>query len=130
MFEVFDANESGSIEFNEFLLALSALSDRDVSKRLHLAFKIYDLNGNGQVDAKELTKMIDALQDLKGVTKKDREEGGLTKMAVGTILRCLDKNDDGALTEDEFVEGCLNNDIVMQLLLPPTTTTTNTNSSK
>lgn len=116
VFAVFDADSNGYIDFTEFLLALSALSDRDQSKRLHLTFKIYDKNKNGQIDAKELAEILDALLDLKGVPKT----GAMSVQSlVDTVLKSIDKDKNGTLSEEEFVDGCLGNTTIMNLLLPP-----------
>jgi neurocalcin delta len=37
-FETFDANDDGSIDFDEFLLAISATSQGDINDRLSVAF--------------------------------------------------------------------------------------------
>lgn len=121
VFDVFDINSNGSIEFNEFLLALSALSDRDVAKRLHLAFKVFDINRNNSIDAAEMTKVLEALYDLKGIAKKEREGENSVKNRVEIVFRSLDKDHSNTLSEEEFVEGCLNDAFIMHLLLPPTT---------
>ena len=46
------------------------------------------------------------------------------KMAEGYALAFfveMDTNEDGEITEEEFVEGCLNNEIISDLLVNPFT---------
>ena len=38
VFSVFDADQSGRIDFTEFLIAISVSTQKDVKKKLHLAF--------------------------------------------------------------------------------------------
>ena len=59
-------DKSGSIDFVEFLVALSVSSQKDIHKKLRLAFRYYDSNCNGKIDRKEMTQMITAIYELKG----------------------------------------------------------------
>lgn len=115
---MFDTDESGFISFNEFLLAVSALSEGDLSKRLHLAFKIYDINDDRSIDSKEMTKLVEALFDLKGMPKDQRTGENSASSRVKTIFEKLDINEDKTLNEQEFVDGCTNDQFLISLLLP------------
>ena len=49
MFQLFDADSDGTIDFNEFVKALSTLSDRGtLDEKLALSFLIYDADGDGK----------------------------------------------------------------------------------
>jgi neuronal calcium sensor 1 len=37
-----------------------------IDKKLHLAFQMYDKNGNGKIDKKEMLKIVTAIYDLTG----------------------------------------------------------------
>ena len=60
-FATFDANNDGTIDFDEFLLAIAATSQGDLDDRLEVAFEMYDVSGDGQIDQKELSNMILAM---------------------------------------------------------------------
>ena len=60
-FATFDANNDGTIDFDEFLLAIAATSQGNVDDRLEVAFEMYDVSGDGQIDQKELSNMIAAM---------------------------------------------------------------------
>jgi hypothetical protein len=60
-FATFDANNDGTIDFDEFLLAIAATSQGDLDDRLEVAFEMYDVSGDGQIDQKELSNMIAAM---------------------------------------------------------------------
>jgi hypothetical protein len=60
-FTTFDINNDGSIDFSEFLLAIAATSQGNIDDRLSVAFDMYDTSGHGQINQKELARMIAAM---------------------------------------------------------------------
>jgi len=42
-------------------LAIAATSQGDLDDRLELAFEMYDISGDGQIDQKELANLISAM---------------------------------------------------------------------
>jgi Ca2+-binding EF-hand superfamily protein len=118
VFTVFDTDRSGKIDFSEFLIAISVSSQGDVKKKLNLAFQMYDTNHNGKVDKKEMEKIINAIYDLLGETNRKGDND--PKNRVAAIFTKLDKDNSGFLTQQEFVEGCLGDPILMAFLAPNT----------
>ncbi len=100
-------------------MVISALSDKELNKRLALAFKIIDLNDDHKIDVKELTLIIDAIADLKSIQKNEMKNENSAKAMATSIFTKLNKDHDKFLTEDEFVEGCINEPSFVALLLPP-----------
>ena len=118
VFNTFDVDKNGYISFHEYLLAISALSNGDLNYRLHLLFKVYDLNSNGVIDATELEKVLDSLFSLKGVAKENQIGEKSAKDRVKFIFQKFDKDHNQELSEDEFVTGCLEDPYIMAILLP------------
>jgi hypothetical protein len=72
----------------------------------------------GKIEMKEFEKIIDALYELKDVPKEKRSgENSPTNIAKSVYVK-LDKDETKCLTEDEFVEGCLSDESLVQTLLP------------
>ncbi|CAF0716363.1 unnamed protein product [Brachionus calyciflorus] len=116
IFNVFDSDKSGKIDFTEFLIAISTSSQGDIKKKLKLGFKLYDTNNNGKIDKKEMAKLIEAIYDLTG--EQNRKNDNDPKQRVESIFNKLDRDHNGTIDENEFIEGCLSDQILMRLLVP------------
>jgi len=77
---------------------------------------MYDINRNGQIDKKEMTKVITAIYDLLG--EENRKGDNSPENRVKKIMEKLDVNDDKSISRDEFVDGCLKDETLRQLLAP------------
>ncbi|CAF2529611.1 unnamed protein product [Rotaria sp. Silwood2] len=100
---MFDANHDGTIDFNEYLLAVAATSQGDLDDRLEVAFDICDTSDDGQINQKELATMISAAYDLLGET--DRKGDNDPKKRATEIITKLDIGGDKKLNKYEFIAG-------------------------
>lgn len=116
VFDAFDNNKNDQIEFTEFLLAICALSETSWENKLHSAFKIYDLDKNNKLDVNEVKRIIEALYDLKNVPESMRANENSPENKAKLIFKLLDSDQDDFLSEDEFVNGLLNNFDFISLL--------------
>jgi len=66
IFNVFDDNKDGSINFQEFVTALSVMTRGDPNEKLEFAFSMYDLDGNGFIDKEEMQQIMEAFYKLVG----------------------------------------------------------------
>ena len=115
-FDTFDTNDDGSIDFDEFLLAISATSQGDLDERLSVAFDMYDISDDGFIDQKELVKMISAMYDLVGQT--DRHGANDPKKRAADIIAKLDVGGDRKLNKQEFIAGCKGDPAIRRMLAP------------
>ena len=58
LFHAYDADQNGVIDFKEFLLVMSVSAKGTVVDKLRWAFKLYDLDGSGQVSRDEAIEII------------------------------------------------------------------------
>ena len=117
VFRIFDADKNGSIDFKEFLLAINITSKGTPKEILEYAFKLYDVDGNGRIDQREMSQIILAIYELMGAKRFKPQDTPEERTKI--IFSQMDKNTDGYLSEEEFLQGCLKDNEVPNLLSPP-----------
>ncbi|KAL6849764.1 hypothetical protein ACO1O0_009309 [Amphichorda felina] len=88
-----DADGSGAIDFEEFLVMMARKgAGSDPDKELREAFKVFDRDGTGTISREE----------LKDVMKSLGED--LTEDEIDEMLKLADKDGDGTIDYEEFAE--------------------------
>ena len=116
VFKAFDLDGSGVIDFIEFLFAISIISQGNTKEKLLMSFNLFDIDKNGRIERKEMEKLIVAIYDLLG--EEDRVGCRSPDEKVKEIMNKLDKDGNGSISADEFIEGCLTDERLRQFLSP------------
>ncbi|BHF78392.1 neuronal calcium sensor [Sparganum proliferum] len=115
VFRTFDKDNSGKIDFKEFLLAINITSGGQPKEKLDWAFQMYDINGNGTIEKGEMVEIIKAIYSMLGA---DESTVDLTPEArTEEIFEKMDFNHDGVLTRKEFMDGCIADQQLYSMLL-------------
>ena len=92
MFQLFDADSDGTIDFNEFVKALSTLSDRGtLDEKLALSFLIYDADGDGKISRTELSDIFKACLTENDLKLTEEQVSGYVDFTFKN-LKTADKN--------------------------------------
>lgn len=90
MFRSVDSDNSGFIDYSEFVVAAMNEKQLTSNDKLQAAFKMFDKDGSGVISA-------DEIKDVLGFG------GNLDTKAIDTIIRQVDENGDGEISFEEFV---------------------------
>jgi len=125
LFEAFDSDQSGEIEFSEYLIALSVLQFGTSEDKLRLIFEQFDTDKNGKITSQELVSMITAIYKLNNSRASIRSNRSSSfsinidaKEKAREIMRKLDSDNNGTVSIAEFVSGCLADEELKQFLAP------------
>ena len=86
-----DDNGDNEIDFDEFLILMkSRIGERDPEKELKDAFAVFDTDGSGSIDRKELKRLMKKLGQA------------LTEAELDAMMDEVDTNGDGEISFEEF----------------------------
>nr|ALS04147.1 calcineurin subunit B isoform 1 [Acartia pacifica] len=94
---IFDRDNSGEIDFKEFVegLAMFVVKSTEREQKLKFLFSVYDLDGDGLIANDEL---FTVLKMMVGSNLKDTQ----LQQMVDKTINALDKDEDGKINFEEF----------------------------
>ncbi|SPO05859.1 related to regulator of phosphatidylinositol-4-OH kinase protein, partial [Cephalotrichum gorgonifer] len=116
VFNVFDSDKSGSIDFKEFICSLSITSRGKMDDKLDWAFQLYDIDGDGKISYDEMLSIVEAIYKMVGSMVKLPEDEDTPEKRVRKIFRMMDKDENGSLDLQEFKEGSKRDDTIVSAL--------------
>ena len=93
MFKAVDTDNSGFIDYSEFVVAAMNENQLTTNEKLAAAFKMFDKDGSGIISPDEIKEVLSF--------------GGTNQMSKSTlemIVKEVDENGDGEISFEEFVE--------------------------
>merc|ERR1711990_522031 len=93
MFKAVDTDNSGFIDYSEFVVAAMNENQLTTNEKLAAAFKMFDKDGSGIISADEIKEVLSF--------------GGTNQMSKATldmIVKQVDENGDGEISFEEFVD--------------------------
>ena len=96
MFAKVDADNSGSIDYSEFIVATMNEKNLLSNNKLQTAFKMFDKDGGGSISIDEIKQVLSFGKSLD-------------EKVVEEIIKQVDENGDGEISFDEFAQMMLKN---------------------
>ncbi|XP_071663457.1 Kv channel-interacting protein 4 isoform X3 [Patagioenas fasciata] len=115
LFNAFDTDHNGSVSFEDFVMGLSILLRGTVQEKLSWAFNLYDINKDGYITKEEMLDIMKAIYDMMGKCTYPVLKEDAPRQHVETFFQKMDKNKDGVVTIDEFIESCQKNPACSQI---------------
>ncbi|KAI5624639.1 Kv channel-interacting protein 2 [Silurus asotus] len=114
LFEAFDTNKNGSVSFEDFVIGLSIILRGTIIDRLNWAFNLYDLNKDGCITKEEMLDIMQSIYDMMGKYTYPCMQEDAPREHVESFFQKMDRNNDGVVTIDEFIESCQKDENIMQ----------------
>ncbi|MEE6508427.1 hypothetical protein FKM82_021164 [Ascaphus truei] len=118
VFRSFDANNDGTLDFKEYIIALHMTSSGKANQKLEWAFCLYDVDGNGHISKPEVLEIITAIFKMINACDQKHlpEDENTPEKRTNKIWDFFGKKDNDKLTEGEFIQGITDNKEILRLI--------------
>jgi len=89
------------------------LNTGDVKEKLEFAFNLYDADGNGNLDEKEVENLV---RDIFYVSKRINDGKVDSSVDAKKLFKEMDKNNDGTVSLQEFVQHLRDNEAITKAI--------------
>ena len=112
IFRVFDEDNSGTMDFEEFMMASNCSNMSSPEDKLGWIFGVFDEDGSGSIDYDEVIKLVIGLFNMNGKVE-DKE---VILACVLDIFEVIDIDGDGEISRDEFVNNAMKSGFIKNLM--------------
>merc|ERR1712189_159466 len=95
VFRIYDSNNDGYVDFFEFMVVYFILSDGSPEEVLTKIFRLFDVNSDGTITKKELTRLV---KDMYGLLKTEDPNIAAKDMIAKSAFAEMDKDEDGKVS--------------------------------
>ena len=103
LFRIYDPHEKGFIDFHEFMTVFMVLTGDEPKSVLEKMFLIFDVKSTGTITNEEMCTLVTDMDKLV----QDNVDNETAEELAKHAFEEMDKDRDGHVTRDEFVEAVL-----------------------
>jgi len=100
--------------YREFMIVLYVMSSGTPQENLKQIFRVFDINNDGSISAKELKRIVKDLFHL--LSKEDNPDKASQDTLAELAFKEMDADFDGKITEQEFVSACMGQEKISSML--------------
>ncbi|XP_072122821.1 calsenilin-like isoform X5 [Mobula birostris] len=98
---------------SDFVIGLSVLLRGTVNEKLIWAFKLYDINNDGYITKEEMLVIVQSIYSMMGRYTYPVIHQDTPYEHVEKFFQKMDRNQDGVVTIEEFLETCQKDENIM-----------------
>ncbi|KAG6497893.1 hypothetical protein ZIOFF_045799 [Zingiber officinale] len=116
LFDLFDAKQKGVIDFGDFVRALNVFHPNAAHEdKVDFSFKLYDLDGTGFIERKEVKKLLIALLSESEMKLSDET----LEIILDKTFQDADGNQDGKIDKKDWENLVSGNPSLMKVMTIP-----------
>ncbi|KAJ1350426.1 hypothetical protein KIN20_006214 [Parelaphostrongylus tenuis] len=106
LFDTFDNDNNGAINFQEFVKALSVLCRGTIDEKLEWLYKLYDPKGKGEITWQRLFYVITSMDDLMGKNARPTPTYEQRAQHAHNVFQKFDIGKRGRISKEDFFTVC------------------------
>ncbi|XP_056333828.1 guanylyl cyclase inhibitory protein [Danio aesculapii] len=116
IFRTLDNNGDGVVDFREYVTAISMLIEGSTVEKLRWSFKLYDKDKDGAITRSEMLEIMQAVYKMSVAASLTKPDPLTAEECTNRIFVRLDKDNNAIISQDEFIEGALNDEWIRDML--------------
>ncbi|KJE89612.1 diacylglycerol kinase 1 [Capsaspora owczarzaki ATCC 30864] len=101
LFEMFDADKSGTVSFKELVVSASVLESGSTEEKLRFLFKVYDEDSNGVLEKEELDRILSQMCAVSQALGYDTTS---IRPVLSEMLAKMDPSNVGFISLEKWIE--------------------------
>ncbi|XP_043120845.1 guanylyl cyclase inhibitory protein [Puntigrus tetrazona] len=116
IFRTLDNNGDGVVDFREYVTAISMLIEGTTVEKLRWSFKLYDKDKDGAITRSEMLEIMQAVYKMSVAASLTKPDPLTAEECTNRIFVRLDKDNNAIISQEEFIEGALNDEWIREML--------------